>query len=291
MNKKSILPVKSDVIFRLFFADERNTEFLVSFLKSALDLPEDDYGDIEIADPHLLREYPQDKLGIIDIKLKTRSKKVVHIEIQLSVTPELKNRIVFYDAKLVTEQVDSGDDYSVVKRVISIVITDEVLIKRSPRYHHRFRLYDKDADVEFTDLLEIHSLELPKLPRDTDGTPLYDWTSFIAAETEEELNMLAEKDPTIGRAVVKLLELSADERARDLYERREKERRDAAMFLRDAARRGKVEGLVEGEAKGLARGLVEGSKKTIDVMRELGLSVSPEIIAQINAKLQEDTQN
>jgi hypothetical protein len=36
MDKKNILPVKSDVIFRLFFADERNVEFLVSFLKSAL---------------------------------------------------------------------------------------------------------------------------------------------------------------------------------------------------------------------------------------------------------------
>jgi len=32
----------------------------------------------------------------------------------------------------------------------------------------------------------------------------------------------------MSRAVVKLRELSADERARDLYERREKERRDIA---------------------------------------------------------------
>ena len=54
MDKKEFLPVKSDIIFRLFFADERNEEFLIGFLKSVLKLPEDDYNEIEIADPHLV---------------------------------------------------------------------------------------------------------------------------------------------------------------------------------------------------------------------------------------------
>lgn len=38
--------------------------------------------------------------------------------------------------------------------------------------------------------------------------------------------MLAERNPQVGKAVVKLRELSAGERARDMYERREKARRD-----------------------------------------------------------------
>jgi predicted transposase/invertase (TIGR01784 family) len=267
MDKQNILPVKSDVIFRLFFADERNVEFLVSFLKSALDLPDDDYNEIEIADPHLLREYPADKLGIIDVKLKTKSRKIIHIEIQLAVTPELKNRIVFYDAKLITEQIGNGDDYAAVKRVISIVVTDEELIAASPRYHHRFTLYDRDAGVAFTDLFEVHTLELPKLPHDADGTLLYDWARFIAAETEEELSMLSERNQTIGRAVVKLRELSADERARDLYERREKARRDNAMFMRDAERRG-----VERTQFEIARKLINRGRPIDEIIEDTGLT-------------------
>jgi tRNA(Ile)-lysidine synthase TilS/MesJ len=43
-----------------------------------------------------------------------------------------------------------------------------------------------------------------------------------------ELAMIAERNPQVEKAVVKLRELSADERARDLYERREKARRDIA---------------------------------------------------------------
>ena len=48
--------------------------------------------------------------------------------------------------------------------------------------------------------------------------------------------MIAERNPEIGKAVVKLRELSADERARDLYERREKERRDIASQKRWAVK-------------------------------------------------------
>jgi predicted transposase/invertase (TIGR01784 family) len=229
MDDKKFLPVKSDVIFRLFFADERNEESLICLLKSVLRLPEDDYNEIEIADPHLLREYAEDKLAIIDVKLHTKSGKIIHIEIQLEVTPELRQRIIFYDAKLITEQLGNSDKYKEIQKVISIIITEENLIPVSPRYHHRFTFYDQEAQVEFTDIIEIHTLELGKLPDGTDGTELYDWAKFIAAETEEELTMLAERNPQVGKAVVKLRELSADERAHDMYERREKARRDMVM--------------------------------------------------------------
>lgn len=44
----------------------------MSFLKSILCLSDDDYEEITILDPHLLREFDGDKLGIIDIKLRTK---------------------------------------------------------------------------------------------------------------------------------------------------------------------------------------------------------------------------
>jgi len=227
MNNKAFIPVKSDVVFRLFYADERNEEFLVSLLKSMLKLPEDDYHRIEIADPHLLREFPTDKLAIIDVKLYTKSRKIIHIEIQIKVTAELKKRIILYESKLITEQIGSGDDYDAIKKVISIIITDENLIELSPKYHHRFTFFDSENGIEFSDIIEIHTLELGKLPDGEDGTKLYDWAKFIGAESDEELDKVAERNPEVKRAVVKYRELSAEERTRDMYERREKARRDA----------------------------------------------------------------
>ena len=83
---------------------------------------------------------------------------------------------------------------------------------------------------------------LKKLPDTTDGTQLYDWARFIAAETEEELEMAAQANQQVRRAAVKLRELSADEKARDMLERREKGRRDLAMLVADAKREGEQRG-------------------------------------------------
>ncbi|MCL2153884.1 MAG: hypothetical protein FWH57_13220 [Oscillospiraceae bacterium] len=57
--------------------------------------------------------------------------------------------------------------------------------------------------------------------------------------------MIAEKSPQIKQAVVRLLELSADEKARAVYEAREKERRDNLARERGAIAKGKQEGKQE----------------------------------------------
>jgi len=53
--------------------------------------------------------------------------------------------------------------------------------------------------------------------------------------------MVAQRNPQIRKAVVKLRELSADERARDMFERREKGRRDAADREKGAEQRKAIE--------------------------------------------------
>jgi predicted transposase/invertase (TIGR01784 family) len=254
--QRPFLPVKYDIIFRLFFADERNEDDLIDFLKSILRLPDDEYQSIEIVDPHLLPEYIGDKYAVIDIKLHTRTRKVIHIEVQLQVPPSVRNRIVFYNSKLITEQIGSGDQYSKIQKAITIVITGESFIPNSDRYFHRFAFADLDAGVEFSDLKEIYTLELGKLPPDTDGTAKYDWAKFIDAETEEELDMVSNRNPQIKRAAVKLRELSADEKARDMFERREKGRRDVEAFADGARLEGRAEGRADVRAD-VARNAIE----------------------------------
>jgi len=53
--------------------------------------------------------------------------------------------------------------------------------------------------------------------------------------------MVANRNPHVQRAVVKLRELSADERARDLFERREKALRDIDSRERYAHQKGRAE--------------------------------------------------
>ena len=219
---EGFLSPKNDLIFKLLFGDERTFDLLTDFLKSVLRLPADDYDEVTIVDPHLLREYDADKLGILDVKIKTKSKKIIDIEIQIKPSKVLKQRVIFYASKMITEQIGSGVAYDRIKRVISIIITDYSTITESPKYHHRFVLYDPDNGVEFTDIIEVNTLELEKLPDTEDGTELWNWLKFLSTERKEDLLMIAEKSPQVKKAVVRLMELSNDERTRLLYESRQK---------------------------------------------------------------------
>ncbi|MDR2736289.1 MAG: Rpn family recombination-promoting nuclease/putative transposase [Gracilibacteraceae bacterium] len=81
-------------------------------------------------------------------------------------------------------------------------------------------MYDPQTKSQFTDLLEVNILELPKLPPD-DGTELWNWMKFLSASQKEELDMVAQKSPQVQKAVARLMELSNDEKTRMLYESRQ----------------------------------------------------------------------
>ena len=174
----------------------------------------------------------------------------MHVEIQLWDFPQMRERIVFYDAGLITDQIDAGEDYSSIKRVITILITDYLLIHESGRYHNRFTLYDPESAIEFSDLIEIHTLELPKLPETADNY-LWHWLRFLRAESREDLEMVAQASPKLKKTVVKLLELSEDEHARMIYEAEVKALRDDRSRVRGAFEKGANEKALE-----IARNLI-----------------------------------
>ena len=76
--------------------------------------------------------------------------------------------------------------------------------------------------MEFTDIIEVNTLELTKLPETEDGTELWNWLKFLSAERREDLEMIAARSPQVKKTVVRLMELSSDERTRLLYESRQK---------------------------------------------------------------------
>jgi len=112
----------------------------------------------------------------------TKSGNVVHVEIQLEVRSDLKPRTIYSQSKLVTEQMSSGKKWATIKRAITIVITDEIFIPESEKYHHQFRYRTGDG-IEFSNLVEINTLDLSKLPPDDDSTELWYWMKFIKTTT------------------------------------------------------------------------------------------------------------
>jgi predicted transposase/invertase (TIGR01784 family) len=270
-----ILKPRNDAVFKRLMSDKR---LLVSFLQSALDLPPEDYHEVYLVDPHQLGERPTDKLGSLDVKVVTAQGNVVNIEIQLHPTPAMRERAIFYLSGMIREQVKAGESYRKIKRAICILITGYEEIHDSPRYHNHYWFHDPDSGSTFSRVMEIHTLELPKLPERWDETKLCAWLEFIRASKEEEFDMLAKRDPDIGQAVVKLKELSQDERLRALAESREKLEWDIESRERGAEEKGRVKGRAEGRTEGRAEGQSEAQRDIARNLLKLGMQV--ENIAQ-----------
>ena len=236
VQRPKILPPKADVIFKLLFGDERNIDILVDFLKSVLDISEDEYENITLTDTHLKREAIDDKLGIVDVKLTTKSGTIIHIEIQVAPESALPERIIYYNAKMLVVQLKSGVDFYKLEKVITIAIANFDFIRGSDDYHHIFEWRERTKGIRLTNIVEVNTLELTKIPGVTDNTLKYDWLQFLKSEKEEEFDMLAAKSPALKKAVVELKRLSQDEEAQMLYEAREKALKDRNTMIHSRER-------------------------------------------------------
>ena len=194
------------------------------------------------------------------------------MEMQKEKKKHLRERIVSYMSGMAGDQANSGDDYDSIKRVICILVIDEVLMPEDNAYHHRYTMYDPETRSEFTDLLEVHVLELPKLPAEDDGSGLWGWMKFIGVEDRKELDMIAEKDPEIGKAAARLLEISQDAETRLRVEFDQRWEADRRVEMRAAVREGEEKGLEKGMERGIEMGVEEGMKRIIDLL-EKGLSL------------------
>ena len=266
-----LLPVKSDFVFKLIFGDQRNTDILAKFLGSVLDIPELEYEKLTITDPYVKKESESDKFGILDVKLYTKSGRVVHIEIQVLPIPNMAERSIYYLSKMVAEQLSSGSEYNKIKQVVSIIVTDYNMTEDNGIYHNRYRLRSAFDSSEYTDLIEIDLLELPKLPVINDGSELWHWLRFMDCQEEEVLNMLEEHSPELKKAVGVLKELSEDERTRMLFEDQEKARRDWASRMSGARREGREEGQRDARID-IANKLIDMGLSTEQIETATGLS-------------------
>jgi predicted transposase/invertase (TIGR01784 family) len=145
-------------------------------------------------------------------------------------------------------------EYRSIKRVISIVITDYVLAPNANVYHDQFFLYSELTKTKFSDIVEIDTLELPKIPAERYDDKLWQWAKFLSGKTMEDFEMLTQENPAVNKAVGVLMELNASQRRRMIAESREKARRDYQARFDGAFDKGVKQGEARGEARGETRG-------------------------------------
>jgi len=236
-----VLPATDDWIFKLLFGDERNKSVLIDLLKALVNLPDEEC-ELTFLDTNLKPEFEEDKLGRLDVKVRTKSGQIVNIEIQVEPQKHIAKRLSFYKSKMIVEQIGKSDHYDRIQRVICVCIISRPLFPGVKEYLNRFRFCNEANGLSFDAIPEeIYTLELSKVPRASDGTDGWEWVRFLLARTEEEIEILAQRNPEIRKAANALYELSADPEVRAEYEARLKAWRDRAAQMDGAFEDGREE--------------------------------------------------
>jgi predicted transposase/invertase (TIGR01784 family) len=194
---------------------------------------------------------------------------------QLSASPGLTKRIVFYGCEVYAGQLRAGDEYDELKPVYSICLLDGRLWADSTRVHHAFRLTDRDTGRCLKDTLEVHTLEfgLYNLKEsDLCSASLLDrWLFWLlhAHEYDEETLKRLFPEPAFWQATETIARIARITEDKTMYDTREKALRDQQWLLNSARAEAREEGREEGEIRGELRGEINGEIKLIQTLQEI----------------------
>ncbi len=266
-----ISPKYDDFVKEMF----RNETVRRHFIGDVLGIGQEKIRSVQLKNTFLGRRRRRQKLGILDIVVELNDSEVIDIELQVKMVREWDKRELFYLAKLYTEDIRAGMDYRRLKRCIGISILDFNLTDRED-YHSVYRLRDEKGN-EFTDLLEIHVIELKK--EVTGQGEVEDWIRFFNIETEADMKMIKSKtkNPGIVEAINTLRVMSMNSGLRFRYEaylKRVADERAREGYVWDQGREaGLKEGIeagkAEGKNEGIATGKAEGEQLLADLMERL----------------------
>ena len=215
----------NDYAFKRILGSKEGKEALLGFLNAVLKFPPDkELVSIELIDRELDPEYLLDRGARLDILARAADETLINIEVQ------------------VVNKYNIDQAFNWFKDI---------------RYYRSLHLKDDETGDIFTDLLEVHILEINKVkvinrkPKDN----LEAWMVYFSNLEGKEMEAIAMENAAIRKALTIEEMFWQSEKERRFYELREK----AILEERSAI----VEAKAEGETIGEARGRVEKTQEAI----------------------------
>ncbi len=259
MSDNFLMKPKVDFAFKEIMANDKAR---LGFLSAVLHIEPKEIEQTSILNTYLHKEYADDKQGILDVRVGLKNGTEIDIEIQISELKVWPARSIFYISKMYTEQIKPGDGYDVLRKCVNISVLDFNLLK-DKEFYSCFHLREDTRHTLYTDIIEFHIIELPKLPAEIveSGNTVLAWAKFINAERKEDFEMLSKESPYIASAYQRLQVISQDADKRAEYDTRLKAQLDYLQGLKEAEERGEARGVAKGREEGEAKGRAEGEAK------------------------------
>ena len=267
--KLTLLKPKIDVVFHSLFriGNENITKAIISAVTK------EKINKIDLNnDRQILGKYPEEKLGILDLRATLDNGTICNVEIQLADNKDTAERFLFYWSRIYSSQLIKGDDYAKINKVIGIIIIDYEFEKtmeiENLSTKWKIREVNTGKEIELTDVFELYIIEIPKAKRILEkdaNNKLAQWMLFLNDPNEKEVSKIMNENKEIKEAMNELEEMSKDKELRRVAELREKAIRDEKNGLRHARQEGIEEGMRKGIERGIEQGIEEVAKRMISL--------------------------
>ncbi len=254
MDQPRLMNLKVDFAFKQLFGQAQSQDILIAFLNALLKRTETDpITEVQFANTEYSRNHQADKESRLDVLVRTNRDEWVNIEIQVASQKEIAKRGLFYWATVYQGQAERGRSYGRLHPTIGVFVLDFNHFS-TERFHTSYHVYEDVEHYRLSDDLQLHFVELPKLPVDTANSladdPLTQWLWLLQAYDHPELfrylEVKAMADETLHKAFTMWEEISRDPDNWAAYISRDKFLRDQVSIREEAREEGLEEGRQEG---------------------------------------------
>ena len=267
----------NDYAFKRIFGNEKHPQVLISFLNAVLDFPpKQKVVQVEILNPYQAPKIEALKETVLDVRAMDATGRSFIVEMQVEPQKVFGKRAMYYAANSYTQQLKKGDDYEKLNKVYFIGILKFSAMK-SENWLSNHLILNKTTYEHYLEDFEFSFIELPKFKKMENQLVgiVEKWTYFVKylgrKDDEVDYKQLFKGEPAILEALEIAEYHSLNKAEKEIYEYREKKRRDEYEVIRTAEEKGekrgiekgREEGLVEGEKRGIEKGRKEERKKIV----------------------------
>ena len=155
----------NDVLFKYLFASKENKDNLLRLLNDTLG-PERYIVDVESLDRESDPRRFEGRASSLDVLARSEDGRVFHVEVQLLDEGNFFERVTYYAACSLSDQLSKGEGYDCLRPVVFVsILRFELFPDKLESWRSTHRILDMENHHCYSDLLEFQFFELPKLKR------------------------------------------------------------------------------------------------------------------------------
>ena len=281
---QKFLNPRNDVAFKRLFGTEKNKEILIALVNAVLGNQfHQPIVDVSFLKTYQDPEHKARKQSIVDVLCKDQDGCLYIIEMQVASTDGFQERAQYYACKAYISQMNRGDTYENLKKVIFLAFVDFDIFPNKTDYKSEHITLDKKTHEHDLDKLSFTFVDLNKfgksITKPIEALSLEEKFYYFLYNADDisvsELEKLESSEEILSKAFKELISVYWTDEEIEKYEDYEKGIRDnkAAMkhAMKHAINNAYESGLEEGIKEGMEKGVKEGMEKGIKEGMEKGV--------------------